>query len=168
MADILINIAAQVKTTIERLRAEYPELDDDADLLADTIDGETDFTRIMERLSLNFLDATSLKEANGAIISDLRERGERFGRKAEAYRAIMQDLLVASGQRKCTLPTATLSIAKGRARLVIDDEAALPQGFVKLERIPIKADIAAALSAGESIPGARLEQAPEHLSIRTK
>jgi hypothetical protein len=66
------------------------------------------------------------------------------------------------------LPSATISIDKGRPRLVIDNEDELPQGFVKIERTPKRADIAAALATGDSIPGARLEAANDHLSIRTK
>ena len=167
MAEILVQLAEQIKQSIERLKAEYPELEDDADLLADTVEGETDFPRVMQKLSAAFLDAATLKEANASFIASLRERGERFDRKADAYRALMLDLMTASGQRKLVLATATLSIAKGRDTLQLDEDFNA-QGYMRVVKEPMKTDILAALKAGDDIPGARLVAAPEHLSIRTK
>ena len=168
MADPLVLDATFVRQKIDRLKADYPELLEDAELLESTIEGETDFERVIERITDAFLDAVSMKEAVASRSAALKERGDRYDRKADAMKALALILLASTGQRSIRLPQATLTIAQGRSRTIIEDEDALPQGYVKFERVPIKADIAAALAAGDQIPGARLEAAPDYLTVRTK
>ena len=168
MADVLHIHTDILLREIERLKRIYPELEDDPQLLANTIEGSTNADNVLTRITQAFLENTALKEANAMLQSDLRERGQRFDRKAEAYRALAYAVMQASGRRMAVLPVATLSIAKGRAKLVIDDESVIPQGYVKIERTPMRADIARALGNGDAIPGARLEESEPHLSVRTK
>jgi hypothetical protein len=58
--------------------------------------------------------------------------------------------------------TFTAKLGKGRPSVVIDDESSFPDDspFVKWTRTVSKTDIAAALNAGEEVPGARLETKP--------
>lgn len=168
MGDYLAIDAANVRAQIERLKVSYPELTEDAELLASAVEGETDFERVMGRVTECFLDAIEFKEAIAGRLTDLKARSDRYDRKAEAIKALAFGLMSAAGQRTIRLPEATLSIAMGRKRLVIDDDGQLPQGFIRLERVPLKTEIAAALNVGEHVPGAHLEAPEQHLSIRTK
>lgn len=168
MADVLTVHVSIVAAQIERLRAIYPELEDDAELLADMIEGTTNFDNVLDRVTMAFLGKVALKQANAELQKTLQERGARFDRGAEALKELIFALLIAAGKRNAVLPAATLSIAKGRNRLVIDDLDAIPQGYAKFEKIAAKADIAAALATGDQIPGAHLEPSPEHLTVRTK
>src|SRR4051812_27736546 len=120
MPDVLAAHASITIAQIVRLKAMYPELEDDAELLADTIQGSTSFEQVLDRVARAFLDKVALKEANAAVQADMRERGARFDRSAEALKALALALMEAAGKRKAVLPSATLSIAKGRSRLVID------------------------------------------------
>lgn len=167
MTDVLATHTSILLAQIERLKAIYPELEDDAELLADTIEGSTTFENVLDRLAVAFMSKVALKEANAAVQSDLRDRGARFDRGAEALKALMFAIMKASGKQKVVLPSATVSVARSRPRLVIDDDFNA-QGFVKIERTPMRADIAAALAAGDEIAGARLEPVNDHLSVRTK
>lgn len=167
MADVLEIYTAILLREIERLKALYPELEDDAELLADMVEGSTSFDTILSRLTVAFLEKVALKEANSMIQADLRLRGARFDRGAEALKALAMSVMVAAGKRTAILPAATLSITKGRNKLVLDDDFNA-QGYMKIEAKPMRADIAAALATGDDIPGARLEPSAEHLSVRTK
>jgi hypothetical protein len=160
--------AAFTTVHIQRLKEAYPELVEDADLLASTIEGETDFEHVLAAVTDAFLDASGMAEAAYGRADSAKERGDRFKRKADAMKTLAFGMMRAAEQKKVTLPEATISIAKGRTRVVVDDAEALPQGFFRLERVPLKTELADALNDNQAIPGARLEAGEPHLSIRTK
>lgn len=169
MADRRITVdAAFFMAHIDRLKTAFPELTEDAELLASTIEGETDFERVLDRVIEAFLDAMAMKAATAERVDDLSARGARFGQKAEAMRSLAFGMMKAADQTSIRLPVATLSVRTGVASVVVDDIAELPQGFTKTETIAKKAEIKAALAAGETIPGAHLETGAASLSIRTK
>lgn len=160
--------AGAVLAAINRLSEQYPELADDEELKSATIEGETDFERVIEQLLDAYLDAVSMKGAIADRIDALKERSDRYSRRADGAKALMLTLMQAAEQKTLRLPTATISVGNGRDKVVIDDEKALPQGFVRHEPVPLKTEIMAALAAGDTIPGARLERSSPTLSIRTK
>lgn len=164
-------LALDVRVTaaqIERLRVTYPDLADDLQLLCDTLEGETEFLPVMERVTEEYLDSVSMKAAVSDRMSALAERRDRFDRKADALKAMAMSLMEAAGQPKVQLPVATLSITKGRTSVVVDDVDALPQGYFATERKPLKTAIKEAIEHGEIIPGARLETGDDGLTVRTK
>lgn len=168
MADVLRLQTAAVLSRIDAIKRIYPEVEDDVDLLAGMAEGSTELIPLLERLLDRTLDAQSHIGAVAERMENLTERRDRMSRKAEAYRAMILELMQASRQTSIVLPEATLSIAKGRATVVIEDASAVPQGFVRIERVPLKTDILAALKVGDQIPGARLEASPDYLTVRTK
>jgi hypothetical protein len=168
MADILEIHTAILLREIDRLKALYPELTDDPELLAGMVEGETRFEHVLERVTNAFLDMVSMKDAVALRMSALRERGERFDRKAEALKALAFAIMQHAEKTMVRLPVATLSMSKGRARVVIDAVDELPQGYVKTERVPLKTEILATLQAAGEVPGAHLEIGEPTLSVRTK
>lgn len=168
MNDRLALDVRETAAQVERLRLTYPDLADDLQLLADTIEGETEFMPLMERLTEEYLDTVSMKAAIADRMSALAERRDRFDRKADVLKRMARGLMETAGQTKLQLPIATVSIAKGRTSCVVDDADALPQGFYEVERKPLKTAIKTALEAGDVVPGARLETGEPSLSVRTK
>jgi hypothetical protein len=168
MSDRIALDVRVVTGQIERLRMQYPELAEDLELLTDTVEGETDFHKVIEQVTDEYLDAVSMKGAIADRIDGLRQRSDRFDRKADALKGMALNLMEAAGQPKVTLPVATLSIRKGVNSVVVEDLDAIPQGYRRTEVVPLKTEIKKALEAGEAIPGARLEHGPEGLSVRTK
>lgn len=157
-----------VRNQIEALKAIYPDLEEDADLLANTVEGETDFERVIGKL-LDFVrDAETMADAVKARKDEIAERQKRFERQSDAGRKIILSLMGAAQQPKVTLAEATLSITKPREKTVIWSEEELPQGYFQMIRKPDTKAITAALKAGESIPGAELETGAAGLMIRTK
>lgn len=168
MLNRIIYDAAYVKSQISALKASFPELSEDYELLESAIDGETNFDRVIEVITDEFLEALSMKGAIADRMESLRERSDRYGKKAETIRSLAFDLMQAAERPKVELPVATLSIRKGVNSVVIEDLDAIPQGFTRTEVVPLKTELKKALEAGAAIPGARLQTGPDGLSVRTK
>lgn len=171
MHDTIVSHTNILLSQIERLKELYPELKDDDELLAGTIEGATNIESVLDRLTLSYVRqdalAKSAAQAGRDVQSALSERAARLQRGAEALKALMFAVMNAAGMQKAVLPTATLSISKGRPTLALDDDFKV-QGYVRTKTEPMRSDILAALTAGDEIPGARLVLAEPHLTIRPK
>lgn len=160
--------AKSVEASIADLMAAYPELAEDDVLLLDTIQGATNLFEIAAKAVELKAEADTMADALKLRISDLEARKARFNRQSEAMRKLIKGLMDAVGQTKLILPEATLSIAKGREKVVVDDVNELVQGFYRTERIADKDAIKTALAAGSEVPGARLVLSESSLTVRTK
>ena len=83
-------------------------------------------------------------------------------------RALAFKVLVQAGVKKLELVAATLSIRAGQPRVIITDEARLPEQFVRIKREPDKHLIASHLKAGERVEGAELSNSEPTLAVRVK
>ncbi|RRY11378.1 hypothetical protein EGJ58_06865 [Brucella anthropi] len=157
-------------TVLERefadLVAAYPELAEDEELRADTIEGETDAYRVLGKIIAIERDANTMLLAIGERAKDLAARKDRYTRRKDAMRALLLRLLKAANLNRVSLPEATVSIGKGRSGVEIVDESLLPDNVVKLKREPDKTAIKAALDAGEDVPGAALRVGGETITVR--
>lgn len=164
------NYLAYDVTVLERefadLVAAYPELAEDDELRADTIEGETDAYRVLGKIVAIERDANSMVLAIGERAKELAVRKDRYTRRKDAMRALLLRLLKAADLNKVSLPEATVSVGKGRAGVEIVDESLLPDNVVKLKREPDKTAIKAALDAGEDVPGAALRLGGETITVR--
>lgn len=170
MADTAFALKAQatrVTLEIERLKRAFPELEDDLELLASTIEGETDFDALLDAILEQFLDRVTMREAVTRRIETLEERVARFDKAAELFKKMAFDLMTSADKTMVRRPLATLVVSKGRPRLVLDDDFNA-QGYMKVETKPMKAEIAEALKSGIELPGAKLVDSEPVFSIRTK
>lgn len=159
--------AELVRSRIEALKAAYPDLADDAELLASTIEGETDFDRVMDRLARGVVEADAFAEGAAEVQKQIMARRARFERSSKALRELAMDLMRTAEQRSVVTPTATFSVQAGRQSVIVDDINKLPQGFTKVEKIARATEIKKALEAGDDIDGAHLQPGPDYLTIRT-
>lgn len=168
MADYLAMDAAKLAGEIQHMLAAFPELAEDDDLRLDTLEGETDFHRIMSRLVR--VRNEKLAEADGlsGYIGDLSERKARQVRGADGVKSLMLSLMSVADLPKLVLPEATISVTKPRASVEVTDVDALPQGTFATVRQPDKAAIKALLEAGDDVPGAALKSSEPGLIVRTK
>ncbi len=77
MSGYLFKDALFVRTQIQSLIAAYPELEEDATLLADMLDGETDLYRVLEKLLNERREAETMASAVQEREGDLSERRKR-------------------------------------------------------------------------------------------
>ncbi len=157
---------ANLEALFADMLAAYPELEADEELRADMLEGETNFHAVLTRLVNGERDADSLAKAVAGRISDLQARKARAERRKEAMRSLMFKLLKAAGVPRVPLAEATISIGKKAATVEIVDEALLPANVVKITTAPDKKAIADLLKAGTDVPGAKMGEAGEQLSVR--
>lgn len=162
----LANDVANLETMLAELIAAYPELEEDDQLKQDMLEGETDLLRILSKLVNNERDADALAKAVAGRISDLQARKARAERRKEAMRSLMFRLMKAAALPKLVLPEATLSVGKKAATVEIVDEDALPDNVVRITRAPDKKAIADLLKSGEEVPGAKMGEPGESLTVR--
>lgn len=166
MSHILMDVH-MLEFEIERLRIEYPELAEDEQLRADTIEGETDAHTILDRIVSQILEAKTLEEAQAARLGELRARKEATARRQEAMRKLALRIMKAADLPKVKLTEKTLGVLKGRESVEILAEDLLPAWAFKTEvtRTPSKADIKAAIDAGINVPGAGLKTGDDTLRV---
>ena len=72
----------------------------------------------------------------------------------------------AAGVKKLTLPVATVNITNVSPSVMILDESAIPDDFMRIKKEPNKTAIKAALETGQSIAGAVMSNGSTTVSIR--
>ncbi|OAM77723.1 hypothetical protein A3840_08840 [Devosia elaeis] len=138
---------------------------DDPELAADTFEG-MGLNDVLSRLVRQAQEAKAMAAGIAVLIGEYQARRQRFERRNEAMRAIVLGLLQKSGQQRVQLPEATVSIGKGRDRVEIVDEAALPKWALRVVSSPDKAAIKERLDAGKKVAGAELVTGGETLTMR--
>lgn len=166
MSHILMDVH-MLEFEIERLRKEYPELAEDEQLRADTIEGETDAHTILDRIVSQILEAKTLEEAQAARLGELKARKEATARRQEAMRKLALRIMKAADLPRVKLAEKTLGITKGRESVEIYDETALPLWAVtkKIVHQADKALIKERLGLGVDVSGARLVVGDDTLRV---
>jgi len=163
-----------VRMQIEQLRLTHPGIWDDGDeqLLLDSLEGETDFHRFLTAVVRRIRQSEALAEGAAAEIEELiapgKARQQRFDQQAHAMRSLAFRLMNQAEVRKVELPLATLSIRAGQPKVIITDEAALPENCIRVKREPDKVMIKELISQGVPISGAELSNAEPTLAVRVK
>lgn len=162
------SILAIAHATLSRMEADGTLSTDEADLAA-TLREEVPE---VDTLLLRLLRAAAEAEANARAVAErtkaLDEREKRFLRQNREYRAAVYGVLDVLGLSKWRHAEYSVSVSAGRPGVVMTDEAALPDAFVRIERMPDRAAIKHALEAGEVVPGAALQNAMPSLTVRSK
>jgi hypothetical protein len=156
-------------STASRLREDDPELMQDERLFADMLEGESgDAMEMLERvIRASVVAASFAKEAKDRADA-IAERAARYKARAEALRGCAFAALTALELPKLERPDFTASVRAGQPSVFIADEAAVPDALCRTTRTPDKTLIAAALKAGETVPGAELLDGIPSLAVRTR
>jgi hypothetical protein len=173
MAEVEFNVARQAEAA-KRLVANLKEQDeaDDAELVADTIEGETGLVEAIEA-ALAEIDEEEIHivglKAKEEIFAERRRKKEA---KIDRIKALIEQAMLVTEQFSMKLPTATLTLAKRAASLIVTNESDIPVKFwIEQERPAPKLDkkaLTAALKDKEQIPGATLDNGSLSLSVRRK
>lgn len=158
--------AEDVIKQINILLAEYPQLAEDEELLKDTLEGNTRFNEIMERFLGEMRENETIAEAVSQRIGKLRERQTRLTHRAQFYRTLIHRLMEFAGIRSVSLTEAKISVVNSPDKVIITDEAAIPDAFMRVTKEPNKAAIKSALKSGSIISGASLSNGGTTISVR--
>jgi hypothetical protein len=157
---------ANLLSEINDIFRTYPELEDDAELRADMLEGSTAAFDVLSRLVAIERDAESMAKATAGRIAELQARKARYERRQEAMRALMHRIMRAGDIPKAALAEATVSVRAVAPKVEIVDEALLPKWAVRVTVSPDKTAIKEALAAGKTVKGARMGEAGETISVR--
>jgi hypothetical protein len=158
--------AGVVEQQITALLNENPELLGDEELKADMLQGNTNFYELVEKIHLNIMHNSALMHGLIDILDDLNRRREVLRNRIEFQRALIKRLMEAADQRSIDLPAAKISLGKSPAKVIVTDENAIPDEFVRIKREPNKTAIKEALVGGKDVPGATLSNGGTSLTIR--
>lgn len=147
------------------------ETDDEDFALAirDTLEGiEGEFNDKAVSVSHAILNLDSDAEAIDNEIKRLQDRKKVLMNRRDHIREYLRDNMEAAGMTKISCPLFTITLAKGRENVVIDDKDKLPDEYVRVKTSiePDKAEISRRLKAGEEIEGARLERSKPSVRIK--
>nr|WP_309550667.1 siphovirus Gp157 family protein [Rhizobium rhizogenes] len=147
-------------------------LSDDAELVADSIEGQTNLAEALEEALSEIDECEILIVGLDEKIKAFDARKKMQADRAERIRALIEQALVSTEQKSMKLATATISLATRAPSLVIETESDIPARFwVEQERPAPKLDkkaLSAALKANESIPGATLDNGSVSLTVRRR
>jgi hypothetical protein len=145
---------------------------DDAELVADTIEGETGLHEAIAA-ALDVIDEEEaiqigLKAKEGEFAS----RRLASEKRVDRIRAVIEQAMLATEQSAFRMTTATVTLTKRAPGLIITSEADIPVEFwVEQERPAPKLDRKAllrALNDKKAVPGAGLDNGSFSLSVRRK
>lgn len=107
-------------------------------------------------------------EAVDAEIARLEKRRRILSNRKGQIIDYLRENMEAAQITKISCPLFTITLAKGRNSVVVDDEKLLPDDLVsvKVTTIPNKKAIADQLKAGKEIKGARLERGKSSVHIK--
>lgn len=144
-------------------------LGDDAQAIADTVEGETDLHAAMERALNRIGEIEILETGLEAKLGEMKTRCDRLKQQREMLRTSLAVALEVAQLKKLETPLATISLKNVPPKVVIVDESLVPSMYWQ-SRDPTlnKSAVAAALKAGEVVPGAHLGNGSLTIQIVTK
>lgn len=158
-----------IRQTIENLKVSHPELIEDDEAWAATLESETDFNEVLTTIVRRIEDTKALVIGTKDRFEELKARKDRFEHRVETLRELAFKIMSAAEMAKVELPEATLSLRAGQQQLVgeADPETLLPE-FRKVSVTPDRQAIKDALKAGQTVPGFLLSNSQPSLTIRIK
>lgn len=151
-----------IQRIAEAVSLAYP---DDVNLLADTLEGETELYEIVGKL------LGKIEDANGdvnALKDQIANRTERKGRaegRIKAIRETICQLMDVARLDKLTLPEATLSRRIVAPKTIVQNADLVPDEYCTFTRKP---DMAAIKAANENVAGTALDNGGVSLTVRMK
>jgi len=149
------------------LKAALAEYQDEPDLIADMIEGETGLHDAICKVMDGITEDEMLIAGLRAMTEQLVNRRLRYEARIDRRRSAIERAMAVGELTKLELPQATLSLRRVPPALVVEDETLIPSIFwVSQEPKLDKASLKKALGYETSIPGARLDNGGQTLSIR--
>lgn len=129
---------------------------------------EAEFNDKALAVSRVILNMDSDIEQVDAEIERLQERKRLINNRSTQIKNYLRENMEAAGITKIACPLFTITLAKGRESVVVDDEKALDDDLIRVSTKiePDKKAIAARIKAGQEVKGARLELGQSSVRIK--
>jgi hypothetical protein len=136
-----------------------PSIDTDEQAIKTALDADPSVVQpdeLLRRIVAAIVFAEAREAESKVIAASMRARQERYDMRSSWLRELLFDVMAALERRSFAAGLATVSIRPGKASVVITDEQALPDAYVRTKREPDRAALLEGLMQGEIIPGAVL------------
>lgn len=157
----------EISEELQSIQAAFENGDIPEEAFADTLEGvQMEFDTKVENICKWIMNLKAESAAHKAEKERQQQLEKSANNQADRLKAFLQSVLKAADKPKVKAGTFTASIAKSTPALKVYDESLIPSTFYVKQ--PDKIDNAAikdAIKAGQTVPGAKLEQG-EHLNIR--
>lgn len=155
------------KTLLDHLR---DLIGGDEDVAADIVEGQTDLHETMQKAVFLVTQDETHMEAIDEHIKKLKDRKERLAQRAKMTRVAIAVAMQVAAKKSFPTPIGTVSRKATPVSVEITNEAEIPSRFwVTGDPKLSKKDLLSALKdlkEGETIPGAKLSEPGETISIR--
>jgi hypothetical protein len=151
---------------IEALLRQFPELAEDEELLADTIEGATDADAVMSRIALRIREEDAQVVAMKSLATLYTDRARDAENRKAALRRAALTLLTRTGLQSWKRPEGTFYLVPPRASVDVHTPEDVPTQLCKVEVKPDRRAIQAALENGEQVPGCVLSRGTASLGLR--
>jgi hypothetical protein len=158
-----------VRQEIANLAFRFPQLADDPESWAISIESETGAFDVLRQIERRRQEAAAFAGGIAGTIAELEARQARFVEREKAMRALAFKVMEIAEIKKAEFAEATYSIRNGQQKVVGDaDPMTVPEKYCRVTYELDKAKIKEALKAGTIVTGFELSNAEPTLSIRTK
>lgn len=145
------------------IEAAISDMDFDEQTILDTLEAARyPFEQKAVNVGLMIRNLEALSEQIRSAEGDMKKRRDTADKKAEWLRGYLLASMRTAGRKKIDSPLIALSVAKNRASVVIDVEAAIPKQYWTQPETPApvvsKTLIKDAIDAGQIVPGAHIQQ----------
>src|SRR6478752_3721072 len=130
LRDQTLDAAVVTKTNLrDQLLGTWPELADDSDALIDTLAGIDDFEEQVLAVMRQVAEREAYAKALGELIDGYWARKQRLENGAKWLRAAVLHAMQEAKVPKIRAADMSLSVSPGKPRLVIVDDAAVPEAL---------------------------------------
>lgn len=125
------NIAIQAEAAADLAAMIREREDDDEELIADSIEGETSLIEAIDA-ALDEIDHLEAIEAGCKQKAEMfTDRARRASTRRDRIKSAIEQALVRTEQKTLRLAAATLTLREVKSSVIIEDEAAIPSEFWK-------------------------------------
>lgn len=150
-----------------RLTEDFPDLDEET--LTDTLEGMSDLNECLGAVVRSRADDEALIAGLKQRMEDMRARLHRLQERADKKKDLLCDVMDRAMILRLNQPDFTVSLRKTQRAIEILDEQEIPTDYWRPQ--PSKLDrqaLGEALRAGSTVPGAKLGEARNTITVRTR
>lgn len=130
---------------------------DDETLLIDSIEGETEFFDVVDAFLAEIAEDDAMCDAIDAQVSALKARKERFAKRSETRRSLIEQAWIVAELPKVQRPLATIFLSNRAPKVIVETESDIPPKYWKeadpvLDKKLLADDLKARRDALEAIP----------------
>lgn len=138
--------------------------------VADTLEGiEAEFQDKAQAIATIFLNLDPDVEGIDKAIKQLQERKKLYQNQKARLIEYLRTNMDAAGIKKIDCPLFSITCAKGRESVIVDDTEQIPDDYVVIPEVQARADKTKIMEAhrkGEAVPGTHIERGQSSIRIK--